>query len=115
MLPKFISRRLGYIDPEEFNAYRSVLPQHVLVNIRPEGKYRVVKITSIDDRPLDDLLVSQARNNDEIIDVINDLVLMYRDVPESYRPYFKHELQPEGLIPKQDELVFARSQINDIK
>lgn len=109
MLPKFIAKRLGYIDPDEFNAYKSVIPEHVMVNITPDSGYLVVKVTSIDDKKLkDDLLISQAKNNDELVDVINDLVLMYRDVPEAYRPYFKRILQPEGQIKKQKELMLVK-------
>lgn len=109
MLPKFITRRLGVIDPEEFNAYRSVIPASVFVNVEREGKVYVIRVKSIDNKKLSkDLLISQANNNDEIVDAINDLVLMYRKVPEAYRPYFKGILQPEGRV-KQKELTLVKA------
>jgi hypothetical protein len=110
MLPRFVSKALGRIDPEEFNAYRSVIPSSVFVHIEPEGKSYIITIKSMDDKKLTkDLLISQGRNDDEIIDAINDLVLMYRNVPEVYRPYFKRILTPEGQIKKQKELVLVKS------
>lgn len=110
MLPKFIARRLGYsIDPEELNAYRSVIPNHVLVNIDKQGRNYVIRVKTIDDKKLSkDLLVTQARNQDEIVDMINDLVLMYRDVPEDYRPYFKRILTPEGNKRQEKDLVLVK-------
>lgn len=108
-LSQYISKKLGRIDPDELNAYRSVIPDSIFVDVKESKGATVIRIKSLDDEVIDDLLVTQASNNqDEIVDMVNDLVLMYRNVPEHYRPYFKRILSPVGSPKKQEGLVLVK-------
>ncbi len=109
MLSNYISRKLGRIDPDEFNAYRTVIPNTVFVHFEKEGNKQIITIKSIDDKKVDDLLISEAKNNEEALDVINDLVLMYKNVPELYRPYFKRILTPQDGKSKQKDHTLVKS------
>lgn len=111
MLPNFIKRRLGYtIDPEELYAYRSVIPDTVFVHVDRNTYPYILRISEVDDKKIaKDLLVSQATNEEEVVDVINDMVLMYRNVPEIYRPYFRRVLSPDGAQKKETDLVLVKN------
>lgn len=105
------AKLLGYrIDPDELEAYRSVIPNEVDMHIESDGHTFIATVTSIDGhKPDSDFLITEASNRDELVTMINDLVLTYVHVPEIYRPYFKRALKLKGQHNKNDSLTVVKA------
>jgi hypothetical protein len=105
-LHRTISKLVGYkIDPEELNAYRSVIPDTLNVNVKEQDGHFIIQVNTIEGKKIDDLLITEALGENNVVDMVNDLVLTYKRVPEEYRPYFKQILKPEGSSPTKSEAL----------
>lgn len=101
---------LGYkVDPDELDAYRSVIPSEVNVNIKKIDDLQVATIKEIDGKKVQGLLITEAPSDKELLLMVNDLVLTYKDVPERIRPYFKQVLKPEGTTRLSKELTLVKA------
>lgn len=91
LMDKFRAKIFGYkVDPDELQAMRTAVPSHIRVDINKDkltGHYSA-RILELENHVVNDLLVTEAPNADELIVMLNDLILGYRNVPEVYRPYF---------------------------
>ncbi len=108
---KLRAKLLGYkIDPDELEAYRTVVPNTVNMHIELTKDHKLIAtVKMIDGKKLDDdFLITEAKNQDELITMINDLVLTYRHVPEIYRPYFRRILMPSDAKNTKESLTLVK-------
>ena len=98
-LVKLWSSFAGYkVDPDLLNAYRTAIPSTINLRIEQKANHYIAVIQSIEKEkmPKDTFLVTEADSDTQIVDMVNDLILSYKNIPELYRPYFKRILMPEG-------------------
>lgn len=105
----FFIRSLGHliVDPETLHAYRTSIPSKLTFQASNSDGKIIIKITSIDDTPLDSktLLMTQASKQAEVIPMVNDLIMEYKDIPPSFRKYFEKDFVLEGKNTTQTTLV----------
>lgn len=110
---KIWSSVFGYkIDPDLYDAYRSAIPSTIDLHIEQKGSHYIAVIKSIEKEalPTDTLLVTEADSDAQIVEMVNDLILSYKNVPELYRPYFKRILTPEGSLKRtSDSLTLVKA------
>jgi hypothetical protein len=99
------------IDPDMIDAYRSAIPDNVQLRFKQNGDTVMAVITGVENEPLPKniFLITEGRNNDEIVDRINDLVFTYKKIPEEYRSYYKKALKPEGSLSQAESLSLVKS------
>ena len=103
-------RILG-VDPETFIAYRTAIPTTIDLRVDSIGDSFVATINSIDkqDLPESEFLITEAQSQEELIDMVNDLVFSYKQIPEAYRPYYKRTLQPQGEVRQTGSLELVKA------
>lgn len=99
------------IDPETFIAYRTTIPSTIDLRIETIGDNFVATIESLDkhELPKEELLVTEAKSQDDLIDMVNDLIFSYKQIPEAYRPYYKGTLRPQGDVRKTSKLELVKA------
>lgn len=99
------------LDPETFIAYRTAIPLTIDLRIDTIGDSFVATIKSINkqDLPKEELLITEAHSQEELVNMVNDLVFSYKKIPEAYRPYYKNTLQPQGAIRKTNKLELVKA------
>lgn len=98
------------VDPEVLNAYRTKIPNSINVRFDESDGKIVISVVSIDGKPVPSkaLLVTEANSKEEVIAMVNDLIMGYREVPLAYRPWFEESLELQGsLNSKRATLVKA--------
>ena len=102
---------LAGIDPETLNAYRSAIPSTINVQVNQKADTFIATIISVENEklPKEVFLVTEAPSKDSLVDMVNDLVFTYKNIPENYRPYYKQILRPEGAVSRTDNLKLVKS------
>lgn len=111
-LSKIRARLLGYkADPELVRAYRSAIPNTVNLQINLSGDSYIATIKSLDKEklPKEAFLITEAPTQDALVDMVNDLIFSYKNIPEIYRPYYKQILRPEGSITRTENLKLVKA------
>jgi hypothetical protein len=106
-----IKFRIFGVDPETFIAYRTAIPSSINLHIDTIGDSFVATIKSVDNEnlPKDVFLITEAQSKDELVDMVNDLIFSYKNIPETYRPYYKRTLQPEGTVKGTEDLKLVKA------
>ena len=102
LLTKWFGRWL--VDPEVLNAYRTKIPNKLTIKLDKSDDKILVSVTSIDGKPVPEkaLLVTEAHSEEDVIAMVNDLIMGYREVPLAYRPWFEESLELEGAFNKKN-------------
>jgi hypothetical protein len=91
---KFLNRFKAPLYREAAEAYWNKLPQGIEVSWFRDGKYIVGHINAEGNR-----FMTQGRNADEFIDMVNDAVFSVYEIPQEYFGI----LSPKKFTPKSDE------------
>ena len=80
------------LSPEAFEAYFNKLPDAISVNWFRDGRYIIGRI-----RAEDKQFMTQGRNPDEFINMVNDAVVAAYEIPENYANIVKktHTFKPK--------------------
>lgn len=99
------------LDPETFIAYRTAIPSTIDLQIDTIGDSFVATIKSIDKQelPREEFLITEAHSQEELIDMVNDLIFSYKQIPPAYRPYYKRTLRPQGDVRKTRNLELVKA------
>jgi len=102
---------LAGIDPETLNAYRSAIPSTINVNVHQKADTFIATIVSVDNEklPKEILLVTEAPSEQALVRKVNDLIFTYKNIPESYRPYYSQILRPEGAVSRTENLKLVKA------
>ena len=94
-------------DPDTLRAYRTVIPNTLRIYQEPNETGIIITVTEINGNSLDDgtLLITEAKNKDEVVPKVNDLIMSYLDVPVTLRRYYEQDLQLEGHLNKNAKLI----------
>lgn len=84
------------LDPVAFDAYWNKLPENIGVSWFRDGKYIVGNIETEGES-----FMTQGRNADEFVDMVNETVYAVYDIPEEYHSALR-EVKRE-FIPKEDQ------------
>lgn len=109
LLTKWFGRWL--VDPEILQAYRTKIPDSITVDFgKSDGKI-LITVASIDGKSVPDnaLLVTEADSEEEVIAMINDLIMGYREVPVLYRPWFEEALELEGGLGSRKRATLVKA------
>ena len=108
---ELIRNKISGVDPDTLNAYRSAIPHTVNLNIRLKGDSFIATINSVDNKslPKEVLLVTEAETQEKLVDMVNDLVFTYKNIPEKYRPFYKKILKPEGEVSRNESLNLVKA------
>ena len=107
-----LNKVLGFgVDPELVDAYRSAIPSDVQLKIAQNGDSYLATVSGIEHKslPKEVFLVTEAKTEAELIDMVNDLIFTYKRIPENYRPFYKQILKPEGAIASSKSLSLVKS------
>ena len=99
------------IDPDSRDAFRSAIPGSVQLSFSQNGDTVIATVTGIDHQPLPKtvFLITEANDDDQLVDQINDLIFTYKNIPEEYRPFYRQALKPEGNIAQAESLSLVKS------
>lgn len=99
---------------EEIAAYQHKIPSRISVSHEKEkdGTY-VARVLSIDGKKIDNgMIITDGKTVEELVEMVNDAVYTYLDIPERIRPSLPKMLPSEinfaDRIAKKGELVFAK-------
>lgn len=86
------------VDPEVLNAYRTKIPNTITITFDKSDDKILIRVTSIDGKPVPRkaLLVTEANTKEDVVAMVNDLIMGYREVPLVYRPWFEEILELRG-------------------
>ncbi len=99
------------VDPEVLNAYRTKIPNSITVDFdKSDGKI-LISVASIDGKPVPKkaLLVTEADREEDIIAMVNDLIMGYREVPVIYRPWFEEALELQGTLGNKKSATLVKA------
>ena len=104
--------RIFGTDPEVVAAYQTILPKSIEVAVKKDGDFIIAKINKVGENSSENLLITQAKNLDELVDNVNDLMYTYINMPTYVRPYYGNIFQPTDKLknfknPKELTLVKA--------
>jgi hypothetical protein len=80
-------------DPEIFRALLWKKPDHIQVLIRKSDDGYFAKLVNFSD----DNVVTEADNGQELVEMVNEALYDYLDIPEIYRAEMGYFLPPEGV------------------
>lgn len=111
-LARLQAKILGYkIDPDVLNAYRSAIPSTIDLQINLKGDSYIATIKTVNNEklPNDTFLITEAPSSEKLVDMVNDLIFSYKNIPEIYRPYYRQILKPEGSVAKTESLKLVKA------
>lgn len=79
-------------DQDELFALRWKKPDGIEVFIKKSDNGYFAKVTSLSGN-----VVTQAKTGQELIEMVNDAVFAYLDIPKIYREYYGYFLPPENV------------------
>ncbi len=103
---------IGYkVDPDTVIAYRSAIPSTIDLQINQKGDTFIATIKTVDDEklPKEVLLVTEALSSETLVDMVNDLIFTYKNIPETYRPYYRQILKPQGAVSRTESLKLVKA------
>lgn len=109
-LNKIRTELLG-VDPELVEAYRSAIPSAINLQINVKGDSYVATIKTVDNEklPKEVFLITEAQSSEALVDMVNDLIFSYKNIPEAYRPFYKQILRPQGSVAKTENLRLIKA------
>lgn len=109
---KIRTKYFGYkVDPEVVIAYRTAIPSSIDLQINTKGDHFIATIKSVENKklPKDTLLITEAKTPDALVDMVNDLIFAYKNIPENYRPFYRKILQPKGSVSRTENLTLVKA------
>lgn len=101
--------RLFPADPKSVVAYRSALPADVKVTLRRDKGYLIATLRKIGSQEVKGLLITEAKNEDDLIANVNDLVFTHVGVPLNIRPYYGSTFfRPNGYKRNASTMTLVR-------
>jgi len=99
------------VDPELVNAYKSAIPSTVDVQINVSGDSYIATVKSVENEklPKETFLITEAQSQDELVNMVNDLIFSYKNIPVQYRPFYKQVLRPVGSVAKTENLKLVKA------
>lgn len=101
-------------DIEEIAAYQHKMPQSIGVTVSYDKKtgFYTARITHLDSKKTNSILITESKAEDKLVSMVNDLVLTYLDFPERIK-HSMPKLLPVDINfadtrPKNSKLVFAK-------
>lgn len=106
-----IKSKIFGIDPETLIAYRTAIPSTIDLRVDTIGDTFIATIESINKQilPKDEFLITEAHSQEQLVDMVNDLIFSYKNIPIAYRPYYKKILQPQGAVRKTNRLELVKA------
>lgn len=103
--------RSGRIDPDTLIALRSAIPSTINLQVSTSGKSFVATVKSVDNQtlPKEVFLVTQGESAEELVNMVNDLIFSYKNIPVAYRPYYKQILRPIGTVARSENLKLVNA------
>jgi mevalonate kinase len=102
----------GYnkLDPDLVNAYRTSIPSSIDLQVSLRGDSYIATIKSIENEklPKETFLITEARSQEALVDMVNDLIFSYKNIPEIYRPAYGRILKPQGSITRTESLKLMK-------
>lgn len=97
-------------DIDLVNAFSHKVPNSIRVEKTIEGKYTIIKVVEIDNKPVDDreLIITEVKDGQDEARMVNDLMMTYLDIPESVGYFFERMLKFEG-DPKSSSILVRAS------
>jgi hypothetical protein len=99
------------VDPELVEAYRTAIPETIDIQVKTKGDNYIATVKSVnkEELPKEVFLITEAESQDDLVDMVNDLVFSYKNIPEQYRPYYKQVLKPEGSVSRTENLKLVKA------
>ncbi len=96
-------------DPDTLEAYRHMIPKQLRITHSEDDGFIISRIVEINGEAVDEseLLITQSRDNSEVLRNVNDLVMTYCDVPLELRRYYENILEMDGVNKQESVLVKA--------
>jgi len=108
---KILAGIWGYkLDPDLVNAYRTAIPSTIDLQIQVKGDSYIATIKTIENEklPKETFLITEAQSSDALVDMVNDLIFSYKNIPEAYRPSYGRILQPQGSVVRTENLKLVK-------
>ncbi len=83
-------------DPVSVAAYRTVLPKNIHVSVKKDKEYFIATVDKVNEEKITGLLITEAKDMDSLIRMVNDLIFTYIKMPDNIRPYYGDIFKPEG-------------------
>ncbi len=96
-------------DSDIVAAYQTVLPRVIHVALKHDGDNVIAIINKIDDTKVKGLLITEAKNDEELVSNVNDIVYAYVEMPEHIRPYYGNIFAPKDLKKNAKELTLIKA------
>ncbi len=101
--------RIFGADPDSVAAYQSVLPHNIHVRLRRDGGYIIANIDEVDSEKIGkSLLITEAKDMEELVENVNDLLYTYVNMPMNIRPYYGNIFKPAGYNSSSKSIMQAR-------
>ncbi len=117
-MKRFIHYVKAYFDkPDmlELSAYQHKLPQSITVDASYDKKsgYFTAKITQVDSSAVRGLIITESKTPEGLVDMVNDALLTYLEVPERIRIALPLKLLPVDIdfaeqAVKKGQFVLAK-------
>lgn len=99
---------------EEIAAYQHKIPRDIMVAHvidKDTGKY-VARISEVDGKVVKGAILTEAKNANELVEMVNDAVFTYLDIPERIRPSLPRMLPKDidfaDRLAMKGKLMFAK-------
>jgi len=95
---------------EELAAYQHKIPSTVAVRTTkdPSSGALVASVVKIDNKKVKGAILTEADDYEELIEMVNDAVLTYLDIPERIAVYMPKLLPTDINYENKTNLVFAK-------
>ena len=104
---EFVEEVKGWIKYDVLNhSYRADIPHTIRFEYDEDKKHKTVLISSPDHMGLHTVVESSA-NEEDIIEVVNDAILTYFEVPRYKALQIKNKFLPVGMEGRYRKFVFA--------
>lgn len=101
--------RLFGADPVSVAAYHTVLPRNIHVSLKRDKGYILARVDEVGEDSIKGLLITEAKDMDQLIKNVNDLIYTYVKMPENIRPYYGDVFIPENYKKNKEKLVLVKS------
>lgn len=103
-----IKSRLFPVSDDVIIAYQYKMPHSISVEIKKTEDGYIARVDKINDEPMSDTtFMVEAKNESQLVNEINDMLLIYLDFPYNVKERMPKLLPPE-LAMKQGKVVFAK-------
>lgn len=117
-MERFINHIRAYFDkPDilELSAYQHKIPQSITVESSYDKKsgYYTAKIIQVDNNAVRGLIITESKTPEGLVDMVNDALLTYLEVPERIKLALPLKLLPVDIdfaeqVVKNGQFVLAK-------